>query len=129
MAKNIIKSVETKGVGFAPILHFYFQRCTIAELIDDSVALDPRRIFLTHGQAGIAMITAIMFQSLQLCRLCKFDRERTLLGVIFPDIAAEEYVDDRLADTLDAIFDYGIGNLETLLTQKIIHEFNIGSDL
>ena len=129
MAKNIIKSVETKGVGFAPILRYYFERCAIAEIIDDNVALDPRRKVLTHGQAGIAMITAIMFQSLQLYRLCKFASDRTVLGVILPDIAAEQYFDDRLADTLDAIFDYGIGNLETLVTQKMIHEFNIDTDL
>jgi hypothetical protein len=82
MAKNIIKSVETKGVGFAPILRYYFERCDIAEIIDDNVALDPRRKVLTHGQAGIAMITAIMFQSLQLYRLCKIASDRTVFGVI-----------------------------------------------
>lgn len=53
MAKNIIKSVETKGVGFAPILRFYFERCAIAETIDENVPLGPRRKVLTHGQAGI----------------------------------------------------------------------------
>jgi len=129
MAKNIIKAVETKGVGFAPILRFYFEKCNIAQIIDETVSLDPRRKILTHGQASIAMITGILFQALALYRLCKFASDRTVLGVVLPGIAPKEYFDDRLADTLDAIFDYGIGNLETLVTKRMIHEFNIESDL
>jgi transposase len=129
MAKNIIESVETKNIGFGPILRFYFEKCNIAQIIDENVPLDPRRKVLTHGEAGIAMITGILFQALQLYRLCKFASDRTVLGVILPGIAPEEYFDDRLADTLDAIFDYGIGNLETLITQKMISEFNIENDL
>ena len=31
MAKNIVKSVNTKGVSFGPILRYYFNRCAIAE--------------------------------------------------------------------------------------------------
>jgi len=129
MAKNIIKSVETKGVGFGPILRFYFEKCNIAQIIEENVPLDPRRKLLTHGQASVAMITGILFQTLQLYRLCKFASDKTALSVILPGIAPEEYFDDRLADTLDALFNYGIGNLETLVTQKMINEFNIESDL
>jgi hypothetical protein len=129
MAKNIIKSVATKGVGFGPILRFYFEKCNIAQIIDENVSLLPRRKVLTHIQASIAMIAGILFQAFQLYRLCKFASDRTILGVIFPGIAPEEYFYDRLADTLDAIFDYGIGNLETLVTQRMISEFNIENDL
>ena len=129
MAKNIIKSVATKGVGFGPILRFCFEKCNIAQIIDENVPLVPRKKVLTHIQASIAMITSILFQSLQLYRLCKFASDRTVLGVILPGIAPEEYFDDRLANTLDAIFDYSIGNLETLVTQRMISEFNIENDL
>ena len=84
MAKNIIKSVETKGVGFSPILRFYFEKCNIAQIIDENVPLDPKRKVLTHGQASVAMITGILFQALQLYRLCKFASDRTALSVILP---------------------------------------------
>ena len=70
------------------------------------------------------MITAILFQVLQLHRLCKFADATTVLDVILPGIAPEEYFDDRLADTLDAIYNSGIGNLEIQITQKMIHEFD-----
>ena len=129
MSHSVIRDVQTKGVGFAPILRHYFKKCGIAEIIDENVPLDPRRKVLTHGQASVAMITGILFQVLQLYRLCKFAKETTVLDVIFPDIPPNEYFDDRLADTLDVVFEYGIGNLETLLTQRMINEFKIETDL
>jgi hypothetical protein len=103
MAKNIIESVDTKNVGFGPILRFYFEKCNIAQIIDENVPLDPRRKVLTHGEAGIAMITGILFQALQLYRLCKFAGDKTVLGVILPSIAPEEYFDDRLAQHIELL--------------------------
>lgn len=129
MRAPVIKSVETQPVGFAPILQHYFERCCIAKIIDERVSLDPRRKILTHGQASVAMVTGILFQVLQLYRICKFATETTVLKVILPGINPEEYFDDRLADTLDAIYDHGIGNLEMLITQHMIQEFNIKNDI
>ncbi len=129
MTTSVVKSVETQSVGFAPILQCYFERCDIAKIIDDNIDLDPRRKILTHGEASVAMVTGILFQVLQLYRICKFATETTVLDIILPGIAPEEYFDDRLGDTLDAIFDYGIGNLEILITQHMIREFNIKNDI
>ncbi len=129
MAKSIIKSVNTKGVGFAPILKHYYEKCGICETIDSNVPLDKRRKVLSHGQASIAMITGILFQVLQLYRLCKFADETTILDVILPGIRPEEYFDDRLADTLDSLFSYGLDNLELLITRRMILEFNIQNDI
>jgi transposase len=129
MAKKVIKSVKTKGVGFAPILKHFYERCSIQEIIDQNLSLDPRRKVLTHGQACEAMITGILFQVLQLYKICQFADETTILDVILPGIAPEEYFDDRLADTLDALFAHGIGNLELLITRNMISEFNIVSHL
>ena len=69
MAKHVIKNVQTQSVGFAPILGHYFEKCGIQRIIDEHVALDPRRKVLTHGQAAVAMITAILFQVMQTERL------------------------------------------------------------
>jgi transposase len=127
MAKKVMKSVKTKGVGFAPILKHFFDRCGIIEIIDQNVDLDPRRKVLTHGQACIAMITGILFQVMQLYKVCQFADETTILDVILPGIGPEEYFDDRMADTLDALFAHGIGDLELLITKMMISEFNIVS--
>ncbi len=123
--QSMVHGVETKGVGFAPILRSYYERCRIAQIIDENVTLDARRKTLTHGEASVAMITGILFQVMQLYRFVQFATETTVLDVVFPHIKPQEYFDDRLADTLDALFKYGLGNLETLITQHMIREFNI----
>ena len=129
MAKKSIDSVKTTGVGFAPILKHFFERCGIEKIIDQNVALDPRRKVLTHGQACIAMITSIMFQTMQLYKICQFADKTTILDVILPGIASCEYFDDRLADTLDTLFNHGLGDLELLITQQMISDFSIGCDI
>jgi transposase len=127
MKTPVIKNVQTQAVGFAPILRYYFDQCGIAKIIDDHVELDPRRKILTHGQAAVAMITAILFQVMQLYRICKFATEKTVLKVLLPHIEADQYFDDRLADTLDGLFGYGVGDLDMLITGNMIDVFNIES--
>jgi transposase len=129
MPEHVLKDVQTKPVGFAPILSHYFKKCSIQDIVDEHVPSDPRRKVLTHGQACIAMITAILFQVMQLYRICHFARESTVLDVLLPGIAPRDYFDDRLADTLDALYDYGLGNLETMITGAIIREFHIKTDV
>lgn len=129
MPKNIAKNVSTSAVGFAPILEHYYKQCGIADIIDNHVATDPRRKVLTHGQACVAMITGILFQVMQLYRICRFASETTVLDVILPGIKPHEYFDDRLADTLDCLYQYGLGNLEMLITQQMISSFNIQNEI
>ena len=127
MVTPVIKNVQTQAVGFGPILRHYFDQCGIASIIDEHVELDPRRKILTHGQAAVAMVTAILFQVMQLYRICKFATEKNVLKVLLPHIEADQYFDDRLADTLDALFDYGIGDLDMLITGNMIDVFKIES--
>ena len=129
MAHKIAQNVQTRGVGFAPILGHYFEKCGIARIIDENVELDPRRKVLTHGQAVVAMVTGILFQVMALYRLCKFASEKTVLQTILPMIKPEDYFDDRLADTLDALFASGIGNLDMLITKEMIDVFQIQTDI
>jgi transposase len=59
----------------------------------------------------------------------KLSQDTTILDIVLPGIEAKEYFDDRLADTLDVLFSYGLGNLETLITRWIIEEFKIENDI
>ncbi|MBW2739501.1 MAG: DUF4277 domain-containing protein [Deltaproteobacteria bacterium] len=129
MQQRDIASVRTNGVSFAPILRYYFERCGIVKIIDDNVPLDPRRKVLSHGQACVAMIAGILCQVMQLYNVCKLAEDTTILDVILPGISPKEYFDDRLADTLDALFKYGLGNLEMLITRQMIDAFEIMYDI
>ena len=129
MPKNVVQRVHTKPVGFAPILAHYFDKCGIVDIVDEHVPTDPRRKVLTHGQACIAMITGILFRAMQLYRICQFAKETTVLDALLPGIAPHDYFDDRLADTLDALYDFGLGNLETMITGTMIKAFDINTDI
>jgi transposase len=129
MPKKAIHNVKTKPVGFAPILGHYFDECGIVDIVDEHVPTDPRRKVLTHGQACIAMITGILFQTMQLYRICQFAKETTVLDVLFPTIGAHEYFNDRLADSLDSLYEYGLGNLEAMITSHMIKAFDIQTDI
>ena len=118
-ASTVVQNVRTQGIGFAPILRHYFEKCAIAEIIDENPVTDPRRKVLTHGQAAVAMITGILFQVMQLYRICQLADQSTVLDVIFPGIKPEAYFVDRLADTLDALYHHGIGDLELELTRHM----------
>ena len=126
---NVIENVSTQAIGFAPILRHYFEKCAIAKIIDHNIPTDPRRKVLTHGQAAISMITGILFQTMQLYRICQFADNTTVLNVILPNIKPEEYFDDRLGDTLDAIYKHGIGDLELEITKHMIETFQIQTDI
>ena len=126
---SIVDDVITRNIGFAPILRYYFEKAAIARIIDDSVPIDPRRKVLTHGQAAVAMITAILFQVMQLYRLCPFARQSTVLDTVLAGIPAEAYFDDRLADSLDALHRHGLGNLELEITRHMIEAWQIRTDV
>ena len=127
MSQSTSPVVQTQPIGYAPILRHYFEQCQIANIIDDHVARDPRRNVLTHGEACVAMITGILYQVFALYNLTKFARETDILQVLLPGISPGEYFDDRLADTLDAVYDYGLGNLEVVLTRQMLTRFEIDS--
>ena len=127
MPKKTITNVQTKPVGFAPILGRYFDQCGIVDIVDEHVPTDPRRKVLTHGQACIAMITGILFQVMQLYSICQFAKETTVLDVLFPKIGSHAFFDDRLADSLDALYDYGLCNLETMITGHMMTKLYLPS--
>jgi len=120
-----VPSVRSQAVGYAPILKWFMERCQLLPLIDHHVPLDPRRKGLTHGQACVALITGIFHQVFQLYAIQKFATTTDILRVIFPDVAPEAYFDDRLGDTLDALYNAGLGDLELMLTRHMLEEFGI----
>lgn len=120
-----VPTVRTQAIGYAPILKFFLERCQIIPLIDRHVPLDSRRTELTHGEACVAMITGIFHQVFQLYALQKFATTTDILHVILPDISPDAYFDDRLGDTLDALYTVGLGDLELIITRHMLEEFAI----
>lgn len=85
-------------------------------------------ISLSDPQINIPSQASHFAADIELYRIWKFATEKTVLEVILPKIEAGQHFDDRLADTLDALFDYGIGNLDLLITGNMIDVFHIASN-
>jgi len=62
-------------------------------------------------------------------KLYRFADKTAILDTISPGIEAKEYFDDRLADTLDATYKYGIGDPEPLITGNMIDRFDIQNNI
>jgi len=122
-------AVQTQPIGYAPILRHYIERCRLVELIDQQVPLDPRRTELTHGEACVAMLTGIFHQVFHLYNMRKFATDTDILQVILPKVAPDAYDDDRLGDTLDALYQAGLGNIELRLTRQMMSEFAIETEV
>ncbi len=120
-----VPSVQTRPIGYAPILKYYLERCQLISLIDRHVPCDPRRTVLTHGEACVALMPGIFHQVFQLYAVQKFATDTDILQVILPHIPADAYFDDRRGDTLDALYTAGLGDLELLLTRHMLEEFGI----
>jgi transposase len=52
-------------------------------------------------------------------------KETTYLRVLFPDIKSEYFNDDRIGDTLDALYEANVCNIFTQQSINIIDEFNL----
>jgi transposase len=122
---SVSPTVQTQPIGYAPILKYYLERCQVCELLDQHVPLAPQRLELTHGEACIAMIVGIFHQVFQLYALQQFATTTDILQVLLPNVPPEAYFDDRLGDTLDALYRTGLGDLELLMTRRMIEEFQI----
>ena len=95
----------------------------------EQIPLDPRRTELTHGEACVAMLTGILHQVFQLDNIRKFATDTDILQVILPKITSDASFDDRLGDTLDALYQDGLGNIELLLTRHMLSEFAIETEV
>ena len=71
---------------------------------------------MTHGEAGVALMTGIFHQVFLLYALQKFATDTDIFQVILPHSPTDAYFDDRLGDTLDARYTAGLGDLELILT-------------
>jgi len=75
-------------------LAHYFEKCGIQPSSNEHLSTDPDES--PHAwQAAVAMITAILFQVMQLYRICRFASEKKVLKRALAQIEPEQYFDDR----------------------------------
>jgi transposase len=118
-------SVITKKLGSGPILRHYLDRMRVAPLIDAQAPLHPNRTALTHGEAVEGLMAFVLHGGRALYRVETWAEETSILPELFPQYRAEDWTDDRLGDTLDALYEAGLPLLQGSLSAHLVSEFGL----
>jgi len=90
------------GRRIRPDPKFFFEESGVQTIIDQHVHLTPEENYWPRSGFGSHGYRHIM-SGIPNVSIMPFAEKSQILNIIFPDIAAKEYFDDRMADTLDAI--------------------------
>lgn len=121
---RIIK-VANYPIGSGPALAYYFEKMNLVQTIDEYVPIDKRRSQLSHGQGVAALVAMVLNHGHALYQLEKWAKNNKILSTIFADIAVNAYTDDRLADTLDALYHADLDIIQAALTVSMIKGFSL----
>jgi transposase len=116
-----------KKVGSAPILHHFIQRMGVVSIIDSLVPSHPDRK-ISHGEAVAGLMAYLLNGGRALYRVEKWAEETSILSQIFSGYRPQDWTDDRLADTLDALYRKGLELVQGSISAHIVGEFGLQLD-
>ncbi len=118
------ESLITKKIGSAPLLKHFIERMGVVSIIDSIVEKHPNRT-ISHGEAVAGLLAYILNDGRALYQMEKWADETAILDYFFPDYKPQDWTDDRLGDTLDALYDAGLENIQGAISANIVSEFLI----
>jgi len=86
-------------------LKHFIERMGIARIIDSMVETHPLRVALTHGEAVAGLAAYLISGGKALYRVQQWANDEEVANIMFPQYQSSDWTDDRLGDTLDAIYD------------------------
>ncbi len=114
----------TRKLEAAPIMQHVIERMGVVSHIDRLVqAHAARRI--SHGEAVAALMVYLLNGGRALYRMEQWAEQTAVLSWLFPQYRAEEWTDDRLADTLDALYKAGLESVQGELSAHIVDAFGL----
>ena len=114
----------TKKLGSAPLLKHFIDKMGVIPIIDTLVEKHPNRK-ISHGETVAALLVYLLNDGRALYQMENWAREESLLTYLFPEYQPSDWTDDRLADSLDAIYNAGIEMLQGSISGNIITEFSL----
>ena len=117
----------TKKVGSAPILNHFIQRMEVVSIIDNLAPSHPNRE-ISHGEAVAGLMAYLLNDGRALYRVEGWAAETSILGELFPGYRPEDWTDDRLGDTLDALYRVGLESIQGSISTHIVGEFGLRLD-
>lgn len=121
-------TVITKKIGSAPILKYFIERMGIVSIIDQLVSTHPNRETITHGEAVAGLVAYLLQGGRALYRVEQWAQDTEIASEIFPQYQASDWTDDRLDDTLDALYISGLESIQGTISTHLVSEFSISLD-
>jgi len=117
--------IITAKIGSGPILKHFIERMGIARIIDSMVDTHPNREAITHGEAVAGLVAYLIQGGKALYRVEQWAQDYSVADIMFPQYQSEDWTDDRLGDTLDAIYVAGLEGIQGAISANIVSEFGI----
>jgi transposase len=114
----------TKKIGSAPLLKYYIDRMGVVSIIDSIVEKHPLRK-ISHGEAVAGLLAYLLNDGRALYQMEKWADESAILDYFFPEYNSHDWTDDRLADSLDGLYEAGLEKIQGAISASIVSEFSI----
>lgn len=125
--KGIVK-VITKKVGSAPLVDHYIKRMGVVSIIDRMVPSQKKRL-ISHGQMVAGLMVYLLNNGRAMYEVEKWAEETAILSYLFPGYQSSDWTDDRIEDTLDAVYAAEPEQMEGAISAHNVSEFGIGLDV
>ncbi len=116
--------VLTRKIGSGPILEHYIKRMGVVSIIDRMVPSHMNRK-ISHGEAVAALMIYTLNNGRALYRMEKWAEDTAILNAVFPDYQPGDWTDDRLGDTLEALYKCGLEGIQGSVSVNVIKEFGL----
>ena len=118
-------TIITQKIGSAPILKHFIERMGLISIIDQLVETHPNREIITHGEAVAGLVAYLLQGGRALYRVQQWAKDTEIASEIFPQYQASDWTDDRLDDTLDALYLFGLESIQGTISAHLCREFSL----
>ncbi len=123
-----MKNLMTRQLGAGPMRHHFISKMGVVSLIDDVVPAHEART-ISHGEAVAALMVYLLSGGRALYRMEEWAETTAVLSTLFPKYKPEDWSDDRLGDTLDALYKKGLEGIQGALSTPLVEVFGLCLDL
>lgn len=123
-----MKNLMTRQLGAGPMLHHFISKMGVVSLIDDLVPAHEART-ISHGEAVAVLMVYLLSGGRALYRLEEWAATTAVLSTLFPEYEPEDWSDDRLGDTLEALYKKGLEGIQGSLSAHFVEVFGLCLDM
>ncbi len=123
-----MKKLMTRRLGAGPILQHFISTMGVVSLIDESVPAHEART-ISHGEVVAAFMVYLLCGGRALYRMEQWAETTAVLSTLFPEYKPEDWTDDRLGDTLEALYHKGLEGIQGSISAQRVEVFDLCLDV